>query len=109
MTLITCLIAIAAGKFAVFDEGKLPARPIRFKLLFLSGGAMAMIIVGGNAVTGPVLGTGIVTIMNLFGMMGAGLAADAVGFMGTEKKPVTLQKVAGMVLMLAGTALISFL
>ena len=39
----------------------------------------------------------------------SGLVIDAAGFLGIEKKPVTLRKIAGMLLMLAGTALISFL
>jgi uncharacterized membrane protein YdcZ (DUF606 family) len=32
-----------------------------------------------------------------------------VGFLGIEKKPVTLRKIMGMLLMLAGTAVISFM
>jgi len=42
-------------------------------------------------------------------MMISGLAIDAAGFLGIDKKPVTLRKVGGMLTMLAGTALISFL
>ena len=68
---------------------------------------MALVVVGGNAITGPVLGTGMVTMMNLFGMMAASLAVDATGFLGLEKKPVTVRKLIGMALMLAGTAMIS--
>jgi uncharacterized membrane protein YdcZ (DUF606 family) len=42
-------------------------------------------------------------------MMAAGLAIDATGFLGIEKKPVTLVKIAGMLLMTGGSALISLL
>ena len=66
-------------------------------------------IVASNAIAAPVLGTGIVTILNLVGMMAAGLAIDATGFLGIEKKPVTLVKIAGMLLMTGGSALISLL
>ena len=74
-----------------------------------SGGAIAIVIVGGNAVAAPILGTGIVTILNLIGMMAAGLLIDATGFLGIEKKPVTLAKTSGMLLMIAGAAVISLL
>lgn len=107
MTVVCSLISMFGGKKAVFDERKAPEGKIRFTPFFLSGGLMALVVVGGNAITGPVLGTGMVTMMNLFGMMAAGLAVDAAGFLGIEKKPVTFRKLFGMVLMLAGTAMIS--
>ena len=107
MTVICCLITVFRGKTAVFDERRAPEGRIRFTPFFLSGGLMALVVVGGNAITGPVLGTGMVTMMNLFGMMAAGLAVDATGFLGIGKKPVTIRKLAGMALMLAGTAMIS--
>lgn len=108
MTVICGLIALTGGKSGLFDERKVPEGRVRFTPFFLTGGLMALAVVGGNAVTGPVLGTGMVTMMNLFGMMAAGLAVDAAGFLGIEKKPVTLRKLIGMALMLAGTAMISF-
>ena len=73
------------------------------------GGALSIVVVCGNAVTAPLLGTGIVTILNLIGMMGAGLIIDAAGFLGIEKKPITAAKLIGMILMIAGTAIISLL
>ena len=100
-------LVLTKGKKGVFDP---PAddRP-RFRAWMASGGLFALTVVSGNAAVAPVLGTGLNTIMNLIGMMGMGLVIDAVGFLGIEKKPVTLRKIAGMLLMLAGTALISFL
>ena len=41
--------------------------------------------------------------------MGAGLIIDAVGFLGIEKKPATPAKMIGMLLMIAGTAVISLI
>lgn len=108
MTVICCLITLIGGKNAVFDGRKAPEKRVRFTPFLLSGGVMALVVVGGNAVTGPLLGTGMVTMMNLFGMMAAGLAVDATGFLGISKKPVTMRKLLGMALMLAGTAMISF-
>ena len=105
--LIICLITLLKGKAAVYDGGMPPKDPVKASPFLLTGGLMALVVVGGNAITGPVLGTGIVTMMNLFGMMASGLVIDATGFLGIEVKPVTVSKIAGMGLMLAGTALIS--
>ena len=107
MAVICILIGLTGGKASLFDGKKAPEGKIRFTPFFLTGGLMALVVVGGNAITGPVLGTGMVTMMNLFGMMAASLAVDATGFLGLEKKPVTVRKLIGMALMLAGTAMIS--
>lgn len=107
MAVICSIIGLTGGKASLFDGKKAPEGKIRFTPFFLTGGLMALVVVGGNAITGPVLGTGMVTMMNLFGMMAAGLAVDATGFLGIEKKPVTFRKIFGMALMLAGTAMIS--
>ena len=40
-------------------------------------------------------------------MMGMALYVDAIGFLGIDRKPVTVSKFAGMILMTAGTAVIS--
>ncbi|MBQ6151474.1 MAG: DMT family transporter [Mogibacterium sp.] len=106
LILITVLFVLR-GRSGIFDKTD-EIRP-DFKVWMVSGGLFALTVVSGNAAVAPVLGTGLATIMNLIGMMASGLAIDAVGFLGIEKKPVTLQKIAGMLLMLAGTAVISFL
>ena len=106
LTLMTVLFVLK-GKNGIFDKTD-ELRP-DFRVWMVSGGLFALTVVSGNAAVAPILGTGLSTIMNLFGMMASGLAIDAVGFLGIEKKPVTIKKIAGMLLMLAGTALISFL
>ena len=106
LTLMTVLFVLK-GKNGIFDKTD-ELRP-DFRVWMVSGGLFALTVVSGNAAVAPILGTGLSTIMNLIGMMASGLAIDAVGFLGIEKKPVTLKKIAGMLLMLAGTALISFL
>ena len=105
--LIMAMLALFRGRNGMLD----PAVDERtgFKPWMLAGGLCSFTVVCGNAAVAPVLGTGLVTILNLIGMMGIGLLIDATGFLGIEKKPVTLRKTAGMLLMLAGTALISFL
>ena len=106
LTLMTVLFVLK-GKNGIFDKTD-EVRP-DFRVWMVSGGLFALTVVSGNAAVAPILGTGLSTIMNLIVMMASGLAIDAVGFLGIEKKPVTIKKIAGMMLMLAGTALISFL
>lgn len=104
---LVSILTLLKGKEGVFDRddgsGRAP-----FKFWMITGGVFALTVVSGNAAAAPVIGTGLATIMNLIGMIGAGLAVDAVGFLGIEKQPVTLRKIAGMLLMLAGSVLISF-
>lgn len=109
VTVISSVLMLIKGRDAIYDERTPPKERVKITPFLLTGGSMALVVVGGNAVTGPVLGTGVVTMMNLFGMMASGLAVDAAGFLGIEKKPVTASKLAGMAFMLAGTAMISLL
>lgn len=104
--IVISVLALLKGKEGVFDKD---SERVAFRPVMVTGGIFALIVVCGNAAIAPVLGTGLNTIMNLLGMMAAGLAIDATGFLGIEKKPVTLRKVAGMLMVLAGTALISFM
>jgi transporter family-2 protein len=106
LTLMTVLFVLK-GKNGIFDKTD-EVRP-DFRVWMVSGGLFALTVVSGNAAVAPILGTGLSTIMNLIGMMASGLVIDATGFLGIDKKPVTLKKIAGMLLMLAGTAVISFL
>lgn len=107
MMVICAVLTAVKGRDGVFDPDA--ERGVRFRPWMLIGGFFALTVVSSNAVAGPVIGTGLATIMNLIGMMGAGLAIDATGFLGIEKQPVTFRKVAGMLLMLGGTAIISFI
>lgn len=105
--IIICLLTLIKGRASIYDGGVPPSGPVKMTPFLLTGGLMALVVVGGNAITGPVLGTGVVTMMNLFGMMASSLIIDATGFLGIAKKPVTPGKLGGMLLMLIGTALIS--
>lgn len=110
-TLTVCIMVILVllkGKQGLFDRPCGEERAA-FRPRMMSGGLFALIVVSSNAAVAPVLGTGLASIMNLIGMLGMGLVIDAAGLLSTEKKPVTFRKIAGMLLMLAGTAIISFL
>ena len=54
------------------------------------------------------MGTGLAAILNILGQTVAGVLIDATGFLGIEVKPVTLRKLAGLAVMVTGTALISY-
>lgn len=104
--LLMLVIVITKGISGLYDSGE-QSEATGFRPWMISGGALGIVIVGGNAIAAPVLGTGVVTILNLVGMMGAGLVIDATGFLGIEKKPVTVTRIAGMIFMIIGAALIS--
>ena len=106
--ILTLIVVMLKGKYGIYDGGAEHGK-VTFRAWMSIGGALAIVIVASNAMAAPVLGTGIVTILNLVGMMAAGLAIDATGFLGIEKKPVTLVKVTGMILMIVGSAFISLL
>lgn len=106
-TMVMITLTALKGRKGIFDQTA--EERAGFRPWMITGGLFALIVVSGNAAVAPVLGTGLNTILNLIGMMASGLAIDAAGFLGIEKKPVTLWKIAGMLLMLAGTAMISFM
>ncbi len=106
--IVITVLALVGGRRLIYEEGRRPEK-FSFKWLMTCGGILSVIIVGGNAASAPVLGTGVVTIMNQTGMIASGLVLDATGFLGLPKKPVTAYKVTGMLLIIAGTALISLL
>ena len=105
---ITVLIILFKGTDAIWDGGADHGQPA-FRWWLVTGGFLGLVVVATNAVAAPVLGTGVVTILNLVGMMGTSLIIDAEGFLGIEKQPVTAAKVLGMLLMIAGAALISLM
>lgn len=104
--LVIAIIVLVKGKAGIFDEGE---RGGKYKWWMFTGGLIGVVVVLSNAVTAPALGTGLVTVLNLVGMMGGGLVIDATGFLGIEKKPVTFIKMLGMILMIGGTILISLI
>lgn len=55
------------------------------------------------------LGTGMTVILNLTGLTAGGLLIDRTGILESPTKPVTLQKVLGVIVMLGGAAMIRLL
>lgn len=106
---VIALISMVRGRRYVFDGGMAVPWVRMFRPWMVFGGVMSVVVVGGNAVVAPAAGAGIVTVLNLIGMMGMALYVDAIGFLGIDKKPVTVSKFAGMILMAAGTAVLSLI
>lgn len=104
-TLLVICLLLVKGKSAVFNDGP----DIPFRWYMLTGGALGVVIVGTNSITAPIIGAGMVSLMNLIGFMIGGVVIDATGFLGIEKKPVTLIKIIGLLTMFGGTCIITFL
>ena len=102
-------IVIFKGKNEIFDKNIYAIDKPKFKWWMLLGGVCAFIIIASNVIAAPVIGTGMVTVMNLVGQMSGGIIIDSTGFLGIEKKPLTVNKVVGICLMIVGTAVIVLL
>ena len=108
LSLVMIIISLLRGREAVFENGG-SFSGLRFNKMVFIGGCCSAIIVGGNAIAADTLSTGLVNILNLAGMMSTSLLIDAVGFLGIPRKPVTIKKVAGMLMIIAGAGIISIL
>ena len=106
ITIVMLALSIAKGPDAIFD-GDERFHMVKPNLLMVVGGTCAVICVGGNTIAANLMSTGLVNIMNLTGIMATSLVIDATGFLGIEKKPVTLPKIIGMLMIIGGAALIS--
>lgn len=102
---LTLAVFAVKGRSGVFQDG--PEIPFKWYMIF--GGWLGVVIVGTNAITSPVIGTGMASIMNLIGFMIGGLVIDATGFLGIDVKPVTAAKITGIIAMIAGTVIITLL
>ena len=103
--MLVAILLFIKGKAGLLEE----AEDVPFKWYMITGGLFGTVIVGGNCITAPLLGTGVVSIMNLVGSNFGGLAIDAVGFLGIEKKRVTAIKLVGVLAMFAGMYMVSFM
>jgi transporter family-2 protein len=74
----------------------------------LSGGLLGAAFVLVNAFNAPVLGTSLAVSIVLLGQVAAGLVLDHRGWLGVRPRPVTLWRLLGAVLVLAGVALVRF-
>jgi len=70
------------------------------------GGLLGALYVLGNVVLVPLVGTGLAVVIVLVGLMAGSLLIDQFGWLGAKRHPMTLVQVVGLVIMIAGVALI---
>lgn len=73
------------------------------------GGILGTIFVLTNLYVAGKIGTGMAVIASLTGTMIGGIVIDHLGVLGAEKKPVTLQKIGGTLLVLVGAVMVRLL
>jgi transporter family-2 protein len=73
-----------------------------------TGGLLGAAFVLVNAVNAPILGTGLAVSVVLFGQIAMGLTLDHAGWLGVQRRPVTVLRIAGAVLVLLGVVLVRF-
>lgn len=102
--IIAIIVYLIGGKKLLIPDKD---NGVKTKWWMWTGGAFGMVIVGGNALIAKPLGTGLSVILNVVGQTFGGIVLDAIGFLGIDKKPVTLVKVAGVLIMNVGIVLVS--
>ena len=73
------------------------------------GGVLGATLVFLNAALAPILGTGLTVMGVLLGMMAASLMIDSLGLMGARRRRASALQVVGVLVMLAGVAMIRLL
>lgn len=70
------------------------------------GGLLGAALVFINAALAPIIGTGLTVMTTLVGMMAASLVIDQFGLLASRRRPVTALQISGVLVMIAGVALI---
>jgi transporter family-2 protein len=102
-TSFVCLLALTliAGEVGGFkDAGKPPLH------VLIGGGIVGALYVGSIVWTVRALGVTGLSVVTLAGQFAAALAIDHFGWLGVDRSPITLAKLAGVALVAAGTWLI---
>ena len=99
-TLLLALIVVLAGQ----ASGVEAAFDVRW--YYLLGGVLGAAYVFTALVTVSSIGAGGVAAATITGQLTASIVLDRIGFLGLEQQPVTAERIAGVVLLLAGTYLI---
>ena len=99
-TLVLAVIVALAGQTGGVGE----ATGVPWYLLL--GGVLGAVYVFSALVTVSSIGAGGVAAATITGQLTFSIFLDRVGFLGLEQAPITLDRVAGVALLLAGTFLI---
>jgi transporter family-2 protein len=99
--LCLAVLTVIAGQAGGFAEiGKPPAH------VLIGGGIVGALYVGSIVWTVRALGVTGLSVVTLAGQFAAALAIDHFGWLGVDRSPITLAKIAGVALVAAGTYLI---
>lgn len=98
--LLLGIAAFAKGGLGTLSEAK------NVPWYYLTGGLMGAAYVTTVLVTVRTLGAGGITAATIAGQLSASVAMDHYGWLGVDKQPVDVAKVAGVVLLAAGVFLI---
>lgn len=101
--MLVCVIVVlfTRRKMPIVKKHKEKAPPYIF-----IGGAIGALGVFGNAYLVPILGTGLTIVMILIGQLLGGVLIDQVGFLGVQKKPISIIQVIGIAIMIIGVFII---
>lgn len=72
----------------------------------IGGGLAGALYVGSIVFTVRALGAGGLTALTISGQLGVAMVIDHFGWLGVERSPITMAKIAGVVLLAAGTWLV---
>ena len=92
---VLLVVGAVSGRLQLAEATQLPP-------LLLTGGLFGVLIVTGFATVVPVLGVTESTLIYILGSLAAALAIDAFGLLGAPQIPVTLTRIAGIVLAVVG-------
>ncbi|MDA0165290.1 DMT family transporter [Solirubrobacter ginsenosidimutans] len=95
------ILTTIAGQLGGFSDIRKP--PL---YALIGGGLVGALYVGSIVWTVRALGVTGLSVVTLAGQFAAALAIDHFGWLGVERSPITLAKVAGVALVAAGTYLI---
>ena len=97
---LVAITLLFAGGFGQVGE----ARGLSW--IYLTGGLLGAIYVTTALVTVRTLGAGGVTAATISGQLALSLVIDKVGVLGLEERPLSLGRVVGVLLLVAGTLLV---
>ena len=100
-----CLRKASAGKSSVSTPSSASQTP----WWTFTGGVIGAFLIFSNAYLSPRLGTGLTVVLTLTSSITGSLFIDHFGLMHAEKKPITLRKILGVLIMIVGTVMIRLL
>jgi len=97
---LTLLAALTEGLGGIRKIGEAPLH------VAIGGGLAGALYVGSIVFTVRALGAGGLTAVTIAGQLGLAMVIDHYGWLGVERSPITVAKVAGVVLLALGTWLV---